>query len=300
MTALVTIPARHGKAAVAKKGQKIRLINTHGYQIVDTWAFNEHDMKEFMSMEHCRVALNSLRPKVGQSLVTNKRRPIVTLVEDTTPGVHDMLVAACDRYRYELLGCKEYHDNCTDNLVAGLKELGLEPPRNTVPIQHIPEHAAASGFIRDAIPAVRGKAWSACNPARRHGSGDRVFCLSSRHGSRQRTQWRQTGGSTFSDALSGAQSGACPVAIDLAPGIDPASPALPSSHASAARGALLCAQWPALVAAALPVRLVANMAEKFDHGMCSQIRGDSRTDVQLRIYLHQIKADDTGALGDGF
>ena len=24
------------------------------------------------------------------------------------------LLAACDRYRYELLGCKEYHRNCTD------------------------------------------------------------------------------------------------------------------------------------------------------------------------------------------
>jgi uncharacterized protein YcgI (DUF1989 family) len=127
MTELVTIPARQGKAAFVKNGTLIRLINTHGYQIVDTWAFNKADMKEFMSMEHCRVALNSLKPKVGHGLVTNRRRPIVTLLEDTTPGVHDMCVASCDRYRYEQLGCKEYHDNCTDNLVAGLKELGLEP-----------------------------------------------------------------------------------------------------------------------------------------------------------------------------
>jgi hypothetical protein len=155
MTALITIPARHGKAALMKKGQKLRLINTHGYQIVDTWAFNEHDMKEFMSMEHCRVALNSLRPKVGQSLVTNKRRPIVTLVEDTTPGVHDMLIAACDRYRYELLGCKEYHDNCTDNLAAGLKELGLEPPETPCPFnifQNTPP-TSVSGEIQ-FLPSV--------------------------------------------------------------------------------------------------------------------------------------------------
>ena len=54
MNGLVTIPARHGKAAAAKAGQMIRLINTHGYQIVDTWAFNAHDVNEFMSMEHCR------------------------------------------------------------------------------------------------------------------------------------------------------------------------------------------------------------------------------------------------------
>ena len=34
-----------------------------------------------------------------------------------------MLLAACDRYRYELLGCEEDHDNCTDNLAAALAEL---------------------------------------------------------------------------------------------------------------------------------------------------------------------------------
>jgi len=133
MNGLVTIPARHGKAAVAKAGQMIRLINTHGYQIVDTWAFNAHDVNEFMSMEHCRVALNSLRPKVGQSLVTNKRRPIITLIEDTTTGVHDMLLAACDRYRYQLLGCIDHHDNCSDNLVAALRELDIEPPEIPCP-----------------------------------------------------------------------------------------------------------------------------------------------------------------------
>jgi len=133
MATLITIPARHGKASFVNNGQMIRVINTHGYQIVDTWAFNRQDMKEFMSMEHCRVSLKSLRPKVGQSLVTNKRRPILTVLEDTTAGVHDMLLAACDRYRYEELGCKEHHDNCTDNLAAALNELGLEPLETPCP-----------------------------------------------------------------------------------------------------------------------------------------------------------------------
>ena len=43
-------------------------------------------------------------------------------------GIHDTLLAACDQYRYELLGCEEYHDNCTDNLAAAMAELGLTPP----------------------------------------------------------------------------------------------------------------------------------------------------------------------------
>ena len=38
------------------------------------------------------------------------------MTEDTSRGDHDTLIAACDSERYILLGVKEYHDNCTDNL----------------------------------------------------------------------------------------------------------------------------------------------------------------------------------------
>ena len=130
---LITIPARRGSAAFAAEGQHIRVINTHGQQVVDTWAFRRDDMTEFMSMEHSRTALGRTMPIPGQSMVTNRRRPILTLVEDTSGGIHDTLLAACDQYRYELLGCAEYHDNCTDNLEAALAALGLEPPETPSP-----------------------------------------------------------------------------------------------------------------------------------------------------------------------
>ncbi len=130
----VEIPARKGKATRLHRGQTIKVINTRGQQVVDTWAFNASDVKEFMSMEHTRVAIGGIIPKVGDALVTNKRRPILTLVEDTSGSIHDTLFAACDRYRYELLGCKEYHDNCTDNLVAGLREIGITPPETPAPL----------------------------------------------------------------------------------------------------------------------------------------------------------------------
>ena len=132
-TSLETIPARRGKAAFLAEGQQVRVVNTHGQQVVDTWAFRRDDMAEFMSMEHSRTAIGRVMPVLGQSMVTNHRRPILTLVEDTSGGIHDTLLAACDRYRYELLGCTEYHDNCTDNLAAALAELGLTPPETPSP-----------------------------------------------------------------------------------------------------------------------------------------------------------------------
>ena len=128
-----TIPARGGKAAFIEAGQHVKVINTHGQQVVDTWAFNQSDLEEFMSMEHSRTALGRIMAHVGDSMVTNHRRPILSVVEDTSGGIHDTLLAACDRYRYELLGCPEYHDNCTDNLAAALAELGLTPPETPSP-----------------------------------------------------------------------------------------------------------------------------------------------------------------------
>jgi len=131
---MIEILARKGKAARVKKGQTVKVINSKGQQVVDTWAFNAADLREFMSMEHSRVAIGRIIPGVGDTLVTNKRRPILTVVEDTSGGIHDTLFAACDRWRYEALGCAEYHDNCTDNLAAGLAALGLEPPETPAPL----------------------------------------------------------------------------------------------------------------------------------------------------------------------
>ena len=131
---IITIPARRGKAARVPRGRSVKVINTHGQQVVDTWAFNAGDLSEFMSMEHSRVNFMKLRPARGDSFFSNARRPILTLVEDTSGGAHDTLMAACDNARYGLLGCTEYHDNCTDNLAAGLAELGLEPPETPSPL----------------------------------------------------------------------------------------------------------------------------------------------------------------------
>ncbi len=131
---IITIPARAGKAACVSKGQDVKVINTHGEQVVDTWAFSAGDLGEFMSMEHTRATILKLRPEVGDALITNRRRAIMTLVEDTSSGIHDTLLAACDNPRYGLLGCTEYHDNCTDNLSAAMAELGLKEPETPSPL----------------------------------------------------------------------------------------------------------------------------------------------------------------------
>src|ERR1700733_15129366 len=97
MESLIEIPARRGKAAFVSAGQTVTVINTHGGQVVDTRAFNRPALGEVLSNEHTRAHSLHLVPRPGDVLRTNKRRPILTLTEDTSGGIHDTLIAACDR-----------------------------------------------------------------------------------------------------------------------------------------------------------------------------------------------------------
>ena len=131
---IVTIPARRGMAARVAAGQRIRVINTHGSQVVDTWAFSARDATEWMSMEASRAWFLRLAAAVGDTFVTNQRRPILTFLEDTSGGAHDTLIAPCDAPRYRLLGVEGHHDNCRDNLHAALAALGITVPATPSPL----------------------------------------------------------------------------------------------------------------------------------------------------------------------
>jgi uncharacterized protein YcgI (DUF1989 family) len=133
-SSVLEIPARRGKAAFVTAGQVVTVINTYGEQVVDAWAFNRADLGEVMSNEHTRAHNLRLVPKPGDVLWTNRRRPILTLTEDTSGGVHDTLIAACDRYRYAFLGVEGHHDNCQDNLFSSMAEFGLVPPEVPSPL----------------------------------------------------------------------------------------------------------------------------------------------------------------------
>jgi uncharacterized protein YcgI (DUF1989 family) len=131
---LTAVPARRGLAIRLAQGQAIQIVNTHGQQVVDTWCFNADDYSEFMSMEHLHASLQGIFPVKGDGLATNRRRSILILEEDTSPGRHDTIIAACDVHRYAALGCREYHNNCTDNLRAALQQLDIHVAECPAPL----------------------------------------------------------------------------------------------------------------------------------------------------------------------
>ena len=67
------------------------------------------------------------RPSAGSS-ATNGGTPVLELADDTSPGVHDMLVPPCDRWLYESRGLAGHHPNCRDNFLAAAASAGIVLP----------------------------------------------------------------------------------------------------------------------------------------------------------------------------
>lgn len=149
-----TVPARCGVAVRLDKGQRLTVTNPHGTQVGDFWAFNAEDLGEYLSLEHVHVDLASIFPHAGDRLITNRRRPILQFEQDTSPGVHDTVIAACDHYRYQQLGCTEYHDNCTDNLRQALMAIGERAPAIPAPFNLWMNIPVAAGGKVDFLPTV--------------------------------------------------------------------------------------------------------------------------------------------------
>ncbi|MBT4890927.1 MAG: urea carboxylase-associated family protein [Rhodospirillales bacterium] len=132
MSKLYDVQPERGKAIPLSKGQCLKIINTHGTQVVDFWAFSADDPGDIMSMHHTKSCLKKMLPAEGEAFVTFKRRHILTFVEDHSPGVHDVVLPACDRYRYIWEGDNEVTRNsCGDNLIRAFEDIGMEAPAVT-------------------------------------------------------------------------------------------------------------------------------------------------------------------------
>ena len=128
------LAAREGIALPLRAGERLRIVNLHGGQVVDTWALARTDAREYLSMEHTRTGLGKLVPGAGDDLYSVARRPLLRLVEDTSPGAHDTLIAACDRERYAQLGADGYHANCAENFRRALSLRGIHPDHVPSPL----------------------------------------------------------------------------------------------------------------------------------------------------------------------
>ena len=121
-----TVPAREGRAFRVVAGSRLRIITPHGAQAADFFAFNAANTGEWLSAAHTWVWTRATRPRQGDVFQTRFRRPMLAFSADGAGGVHDMMIPACDPFRYEQLGHVGPHASCAENLRLALQREGLD------------------------------------------------------------------------------------------------------------------------------------------------------------------------------
>lgn len=130
----VVVPGYDARCVKVMKGEFVKIIDTYGQQVGDLVCYKVDDVSVHSSPSHTRCSLKKIYMKVGDSLYSNKRKPLLKIVEDTV-GVHDLLYPECDITRFQVdLKCTGYHRNCYDNLMGELRKKGITPEELAEPL----------------------------------------------------------------------------------------------------------------------------------------------------------------------
>lgn len=129
----VEIPARAPWSAIVKKGQSLRIVDTHGQQAVDTLFYNADDLQERYSGQDTLRAQGSAYIGIGTQLISNEGRVMARVTADSC-GLHDTCAGACScesntvRFGH---GTK-YQHACRENFIIEAAKHGLTK-RDIVP-----------------------------------------------------------------------------------------------------------------------------------------------------------------------
>lgn len=110
-------------------GQTLTVVDPTGGQVSDLFAFSAHDHGEWLSSGRTIDYRNGIYVSAGDTLYSNRSRPMLTITEDTC-GRHDFLLTPCSQQTFDLLypdlrGAP--HPSCFDNLCGGLAPFGIGP-----------------------------------------------------------------------------------------------------------------------------------------------------------------------------
>jgi len=122
------IPASSGRALTLGRGETLRVIDIEGSQACDLVCFNLEDPSECLSPARTRLWHWRVRISTGDQLISNRQRPMMTITEDTV-GVHDLLLASCNRRLYTDYFRVGPRDGCFELLAQALAPHGVSVDR---------------------------------------------------------------------------------------------------------------------------------------------------------------------------
>jgi uncharacterized protein YcgI (DUF1989 family) len=129
----VEIPAYGNGFVAARKGDVVRLTDIEGCQVGDLFAVNPRDHTEYLSTAVTRLWNLNMFPRLGESFITTRDRPILTFLKDTSPGYHDMMFASCNDAMFRRRG-KTGHPNCRDNYYDAARRAGIDHVNQPDPV----------------------------------------------------------------------------------------------------------------------------------------------------------------------
>lgn len=153
---VLEIPPGTGTAVNVPAGHSVRVTDVDGGQVGDLFAFAADDPTEYLSASHTRAVLSRMFPRPGEAFFSNRREPLLILEADDSPGVHDMLVAACDAKRYRLLGVADEHRSCAANLKEAYPESEAIPVPQPVNVFMAVEEAPDGSLTLVESPTAAG------------------------------------------------------------------------------------------------------------------------------------------------
>ena len=117
------IPARAPWSRVLGRGQKLRIIDTHGQQAVDFLCYNAGDPEERYHAPNTIKKAGRILLTAGDVLYSDRANPLLTIVEDTFGG-HDTIGGCCSEPSNRMLYGVP-NRGCRENFLEALKPHGL-------------------------------------------------------------------------------------------------------------------------------------------------------------------------------
>jgi uncharacterized protein YcgI (DUF1989 family) len=119
------IEPRSGVAFKMSAGQTLTVTDPLGRQVADLLAFNADDVGEVVSSGRTLDYANKIYLTNGDTLWSNRSRPMLEIVEDMV-GRHDFLLTPCSKDTFRIIyGDTEPHRGCFGNLAAALEPYGV-------------------------------------------------------------------------------------------------------------------------------------------------------------------------------
>ena len=122
----VEVPGYGGAVARVPNEAIFRVIDVEGCQIADLFVLAADDLTEMFSPSFTRQNIFRIVPRPGDAMYSNRNRHMLTFVDDTSPGRHDMAFAPCNRIFFERLNAGSSHPNCQDNFFAAMATIDMD------------------------------------------------------------------------------------------------------------------------------------------------------------------------------